>query len=440
MRISALSAVNVLPLSSLSLVRRSRLLQTAAGAMATASETFPTESHVPRSFVDYQLARSAQTRYALGSLHSDAALAAGTDLSRHFTRAPAQPTAWSSGQATVLPWREADTRLETAARNVQRIYRGQTRSYYEMAKQALRIQQREAAEFAEMMRAVSREKKDAPRGSEEGAAVLAALLAAAEAPPVAAAAVAAQVAAAPVAAAPVAAAATAPANAKLTASEAMAVRAATRAEPTRPAPAAPVAVAAPVPVAGLLSGAAAKPTELGLEVAVGVLSGAASKAAGAKAAAAELLSGAAAKVALVAAPGHAPAPAPARAPAPAPPTAAAVAPAPAPAPAKHVPSMPQRRSTIEAQLQASPLGGTGGSTGASTGGGIGGGSLGSGLGGTADLPEEMRQVLSGVAPGRPIELPAGSGQSAEELQARCSEMQARYTGVAPWGSLGWLVL
>ena len=403
--------------------------------MATASETFPTESHVPRSFVDYQLARSAQTRYALGSLHSDAALAAGTDLSRHFTRAPAQPTAWSSGQATVLPWREADTRLETAARNVQRIYRGQTRSYYEMAKQALRIQQREAAEFAEMMRAVSREKKDAPRGSEEGAAVLAALLAAAEAPPVAAAAV-----AAPVAAAPVAAAATAPANAKLTASEAMAVRAATRAEPTRPAPAAPVAVAAPVPVAGLLSGAAAKPTELGLEVAVGVLSGAASKAAGAKAAAAELLSGAAAKVALVAAPGHAPAPAPARAPAPAPPTAAAVAPAPAPAPAKHVPSMPQRRSTIEAQLQASPLGGTGGSTGASTGGGIGGGSLGSGLGGTADLPEEMRQVLSGVAPGRPIELPAGSGQSAEELQARCSEMQARYTGVAPWGSLGWLVL
>jgi len=438
-------------------VWRSRLLQTAAGAMATASETFPTESHVPRSFVDYQLARSAQTRYALGSLHSDAALAAGTDLSRHFTRAPAQPTAWSSGQATVLPWREADTRLETAARNVQRIYRGQTRSYYEMAKQALRIQQRQAAEFAEMMRAVSREKKDAPRGSEEGAAVLAALLAAAEAPPVAAAAVAAvaaavaapvaaapvaaaPVAAAPVAAAPVAAAATAPANAKLTASEAMAVRAATRAEPTRPAPAAPVAVAAPVPVAGLLSGAAAKPTELGLEVAVGVLSGAASKAAGAKAAAAELLSGAAAKVALVAAPGHAPAPAPARAPAPAPPTAAAVALAPAPAPAKHVPSMPQRRSTIEAQLQASPLGGTGGSTGASTGGGIGGGSLGSGLGGTADLPEEMRQVLSGVAPGRPIELPAGSGQSAEELQARCSEMQARYTGVAPWGSLGWLVL
>eukprot|EP00964_Phaeocystis_antarctica_P127325 scaffold90984_cov18-Phaeocystis_antarctica.AAC.1 len=29
----------------------------------------------------------------------------------------------------------------------------------------------------------------------------------------------------------------------------------------------------------------------------------------------------------------------------------------------------------------------------------------------------MRHFLSGVAPGRPIELPAGSGQSAEELQA-----------------------
>ena len=154
-----------------------------SAVMATASETFPTETHVPRSFVDYQLARSAQTRYALGSLHSDSELAAGTDLSRHFTRAPAQPTAWSSGQETVLPWREADTRLEMAARNVQRIYRGQARTYYEMAKQALRIQQREAAEFAEMMRAVGRERKDAPSDTGEGAAVLAALLAAAEASP-----------------------------------------------------------------------------------------------------------------------------------------------------------------------------------------------------------------------------------------------------------------
>ena len=127
--------------------------------MATATETFPVESHVPRSFVDYQLARSAQTRYVLGSLHSDAELAAGTDLSRHFTRAPAQPTAWSSGQATVLPWREVDARRDMAARNVQRIYRGQSRSFYEMAKAALAVHQREADEFAEMMRTVNLERK-----------------------------------------------------------------------------------------------------------------------------------------------------------------------------------------------------------------------------------------------------------------------------------------
>ena len=427
--------------------------------MATASETFPTESHVPRSFVDYQLARSAQTRYALGSLHSDSALAAGTDLSRHFTRAPAQPTAWSSGQATVLPWREADTRLDMAARNVQRIYRGQARSYYEMAMQALRIQQREAAEFAEMMRAVSRERNEAPRGSEEGAAVLAALLAAAEAPPVlaerdplvakvraeqreaqqsvlnhqaslkaladaplvtdddraaaaeardsreraiylgskhegAAKEAASKAVAAPVAAAPVAAAPVAPANAKPTATEAMAVREARRPEQTRPAPAAPVAVAvaAPGPGPGLLSGAAAQ-------------------------------------VAPVAAQGHATATATATATAPASAPVPPTAEAPAPAPAKHVPSMPQRRSTIEAQLQAAPLGSTGGSA------------LGSELGGTASLPEEMRQLLSGVAPGRPVELPAGSGRSAEELQARCGEMYRGSSPPPPWvAHIGWHVL
>ena len=51
-----------------------------------------------------------------------------------------------------------------------------------------------------------------------------------------------------------------------------------------------------------------------------------------------------------------------------------------------------------------------------------GGGLGGGLGGDA-LPEEMRKVLSGVAPGRPIELPAGSGGSEEELQVRCGEMR-----------------
>ena len=78
------------------------------------------------------------------------------------------------------------------------------------------------------------------------------------------------------------------------------------------------------------------------------------------------------------------------------------------------------------------MGGAGGGAGAGTMGGAGGGGLGGGLGGGA-LPEEMRKVLSGVAPGRPIQLPAGSGQSEEELQVRCGEMQrdtARYT----WGS------
>ena len=73
---------------------------------------------------------------------------------------------------------------------------------------------------------------------------------------------------------------------------------------------------------------------------------------------------------------------------------------------------------------------TGGGAGAGTVGGAGGGSQGGGLGGSLGgslggdaLPEEMRKVLSGVAPGRPIELPPGSGESEEELQVRCGEMR-----------------
>ena len=135
-----------------------------AANSAASSAAFPAESKVPRSFVDYQLARSAQTRHALGTLHADAQLLAGTDQSRHFTRAPAQPTPWSSGQSTVLPFREADTRRDYAARNVQRIYRGhrtrtEQRTYYEMAKEALRIQKLEADEFSEQMAAVGRARK-----------------------------------------------------------------------------------------------------------------------------------------------------------------------------------------------------------------------------------------------------------------------------------------
>ena len=72
---------------------------------------------------------------------------------------------------------------------------------------------------------------------------------------------------------------------------------------------------------------------------------------------------------------------------------------------------------------------TGGGAGAGTVGGAGGGGLGGSLGGDA-LPEEMRKVLSGVAPGRPIELPPGSGESEEELQVRCGEMQRDARGVA----------
>ena len=138
---------------------------TAAGSSAAmastpmASEAFPIESHVPRSFVDYQLARSAQTRYVLGTLHSDAQLAAGTDLSRHFTCAPAQPTAWSSGQETVLPWQEADSLRHMAARNVQRIHRGQS-SRCEDVKQAPRMQTRETSDSEDPMQVVDRAREE----------------------------------------------------------------------------------------------------------------------------------------------------------------------------------------------------------------------------------------------------------------------------------------
>ena len=116
---------------------------------------------LPRSFVDYQLARSAQTRHALGTLHADQNLAKGTDeLARHLVRAPARPTAWSSGQETVLPWHEMEVRRKAAVLDIQRFARGRKiRNLQAQLDLAIAVEKQESMEFEEHMRAVGRAKK-----------------------------------------------------------------------------------------------------------------------------------------------------------------------------------------------------------------------------------------------------------------------------------------